>query len=262
MELLYTVTLASPLNSLLAAVGIEVPTSLVFGVIVALVVILALQFKNSASSEGTVPTKRGSTALIYGGTGAGKTVLFGQLSREKFLPTLTSQTANIAKVSVSGADNEIQVVDYPGHYRLRQGLDKYVARAGCVVFVVNANGDEASYRAAADYLYSLFTNHVVNDLQIPILIALNKSELLTAKSQHSVRTILEKELNELRSSQAATPGQQDSDDDIFLGILGQRFSIDQLPFEVSFAEISGKEGNVEPVLSFLRESSQGFGQSI
>lgn len=102
---------------------------------------------------------------------------------------------------------QVKVIDYPGHYRLRQGVEKYIHRAGCIIFVVNANASETEFRQAAEYvsndepsadllsyLYGLFTNPFINDLEIPFLIALNKSEMLTAKNETTIRKILETEL--------------------------------------------------------------------
>lgn len=68
--------------------------------------------------------------------------------------------------------------------------------------------------------------------------------------------------NELRSSRAATPGQQDTEDKVFLGVLGDSFDFSQLPFETTFAAISAKQGTIEPVLTFLATVSADFNSTI
>jgi len=104
-------------------------------------------------------------------------------------------------------------------------------------------------------LFDLLSNSVINKRRIPILIACNKQDLLTAYKAQSVRSLLEKEIEKLRHTRSTVPSQQEesgsSAEDMSIGLEGEEFSMDHLELPVSFAEISAKDGNIQKVVTFV-----------
>eukprot|EP01126_Amoeba_proteus_P000322 TRINITY_DN100_c0_g1_i7.p1 TRINITY_DN100_c0_g1~~TRINITY_DN100_c0_g1_i7.p1 ORF type:complete len:164 (-),score=39.13 TRINITY_DN100_c0_g1_i7:161-652(-) len=148
------------------------------------------------------------------------------------------------------------LVDFPGHHRLREGLKQHLLNTGMIIFVVDANATKPVFMSDADYLYTLFTDSYVNETQVPFCIACNKSDLLTALPKEEIKLILERELNEIRASQMAQPGREELQDKIFLGIEGEKFSMDHVPFPVQFVQISVKDledPGWQELLTFIRE---------
>jgi len=120
--------------------------------------------------------------------------------------------------------------------------------------LVDSNADAAKIRQSALYLYTLFTNRTINKNNTPILIACNKSDLVTANSVESITKEIEKELNELRKSKTATPGAAEKDDEVFLGIEGEAISLKQLPLLISSTKCSVKSNQLQSVIDFIKNS--------
>ena len=111
-------------------------------------------------------------------------------------------------------------------------------------------------------MFDLFTNATLNDNQVPFLIACNKHDMITAKSQSSIKNQLEKEMyvliwiclnclsDQLRMTRTATPGQEDNEE-IFIGTKGKPFTMDQLTNSVEFCECSGQKPSLVPVIDFM-----------
>jgi signal recognition particle receptor subunit beta len=198
--------------------------------------------------------------LILGCCDTGKTSLFLKLcSPESNGSTVSSQRANETSVSIL-LDNKptlVKVIDFPGHNRLRDGVQKYLNDVAGIIFLVDANVDRHEFTKSADYLYYLFTDKTINKYQIPIHVACNKSEMLTHRKAEDIKQILESELSLIRDSQSSQPGRQDVDEQpIFLGIEGQKFKMDQLEFEVDFSNISIKDDimNRKSITQFIKDS--------
>ena len=73
-------------------------------------------------------------------------------------------------------------------------MSEYLPRARDIVFLIDAVAFPAQVRDVANYLYLILMNPAVNKSETPILIACNKSEMLTAQSPDAIRKQLEKEL--------------------------------------------------------------------
>jgi signal recognition particle receptor subunit beta len=208
-------------------------------------------------------TKNKRTArdiLILGCCDSGKTSLFLKLcTPEAKGSTVSSQKPNETSVSIDleKIPTLVKVIDYPGHNRLRDGVQKYMKDVAGIIFLVDANVDRSEFTKSADYLYYLFTDKTVNKYQIPIHVACNKSEMLTHRKAEEIKEILESELSLIRDSQSSQPGRQDVDEQpIYLGIEGQKFKMDQLEFEVQFSNISIKDDvmNRKSVTQFIKDS--------
>jgi len=229
--------------------------SLIF--VFTIMVLFVLKF---AFSWSTKKKRNAREVLILGCCDAGKTSLFLKLcSPESNGSTVSSQKANETSISIL-LDNKptlVKIIDYPGHNRLRDGVQKYLNDVASIVFLVDANVDKHEFTQSADYLYYLFTDKTINKYQIPIHVACNKSEMLTHRKAEDIKQILENELSLIRDSQSSQPGREDVDDlPIYLGIEGQKFKIDQLDFEVTFSNISNTDDtlNRKSVTKFIQDS--------
>jgi len=168
------------------------PTFILIGLLVLVVVFLLLSLRGSKKRP------KGSIHLITGITNSGKTTLYARLYRGSFDKTVSSLLENEAKFPLSGHDNEdkiYHIVDYPGHLEVKNKLfSDFVPNAKSIIFMVDAVNFPAQVRDVAGYLYMLLMNKSVNDLEIPILVACNKSEMITAQEPEKIRKQLEKEL--------------------------------------------------------------------
>jgi len=203
--------------------------------------------------------KRGNTVILVGLCDSGKTTLFLVLRTGRAGETVTSMTVNedtfcLYKEPLNG--KPVHIVDFPGFHRLRSDLyKKYINQATGIIFLVDAVEFGSHVSAVGEYLYELFTHPVIQEKKLPMLIACSKSEVATAKSAVAVKKELESELNQVRQTQASKPKAQGGtvSEDVFLGIEGKTFKMEQLPMLVEFAEFSSKSGNIDSVRQFIRK---------
>lgn len=147
----------------------------------------------------------------------------------------------------------MKVVDFPGHHRLREELISSLGTAGALVFVVDAVNIKNETRPVAQFLYDIFTNVDVNKASLPILVACNKQDIVTATRPSEVQALLERELDQLRSTRASTPMQEGTQrgEEIFLGIEGEKFNMAHLPLQVAFVDCSAKDNDLDSVKSWM-----------
>ena len=151
--------------------------------------------------------------------------------------------------SATLSEKNIQLVDLPGHPRLRSHLlAQHLAGAQGVVFMIDpaTNASATSIQATAEHLHVLLgllrTMELkgVRDIP-PVLLQLSKSDTWTAiqkqRSQERVKSALERELEKRRKASAAA------------GAAGQARleSIDELP--------SGSSGSAFSFFNLFRSSS-------
>lgn len=86
------------------------------------------------------------------------------------------------------------MVDIPGHERLRFKFSEFMPIARAVVFVVDSAAVPRQTRLLAEYLYDILSNKFTQEERIPVLIACNKTELLTAFRKERIRSALEGEM--------------------------------------------------------------------
>jgi len=158
---------------------------------------------------------------------------------------------SIIRIAGTSLKNPIRVIDYPGHDRLREGLTKLLPSVAGIIFMVDANADDVTLKKSADLLYALFTDKFLYNNEVPFHIACNKSEMMTSKSVEHIKTVIEEELNAVRSSRTAAPGQEEQENQIYLGIEKEQLSLSQLPFPVTFGSCSVKNGDTKEILKFI-----------
>lgn len=185
--------------------------------------------------------------LLLGQTNAGKSALFFLLHGEE-CKTVSSLKPNQDAVYVDGL--KVDMIDYPGHNRMRNFAHELVDRAKCVVYMIDAS-DKPRFRDVAENLYELFTLKSINTFRTPILLVCNKSDLPNARVVPVVQEDLEREIERLRVSRGATLEGQDEVDN-FLGIDGEAFKMDHAPCVVDFCEASVINGKTEDITCWIR----------
>lgn len=200
--------------------------------------------------------KRGDLLLILGQTGAGKTALFFQLKDSEMPKTVSSLKPLRSRVDVpgdeGGAAASVEAVDFPGHLRLRNRLQELLPQARCIVYVVDSE-DKQKLKDVAEHLYELFTNNDINALRTPIILACNKSDSTTARTEKFIIDEIEREIERMRISRGATLEGQDQADS-FLGIEGEKFKLmEHSPCHIESCSISVKKPALDPLYSFLRQ---------
>lgn len=87
-----------------------------------------------------------------------------------------------------------EVVDMPGHDRIRFRYADFLAITRSIVFVVDSTSLTKQIRPVAEYLYDILAKPVVQKERTPILVACNKSDLITALSVEKIKFMLETEM--------------------------------------------------------------------
>ncbi|GAQ79462.1 signal recognition particle receptor subunit beta [Klebsormidium nitens] len=201
---------------------------------------------------------KGDTIILAGLTGAGKTALFTQL-RDGSLHsgTVTSMEPNVGRFVLYGekpTSKPVQIADIPGHPRLRTKLDEYLPKARGIVFVVDAVDFMPNLRAVTELLYDILTRREVVRRRIPVLIACNKMDRLTAHTVDFIRKQLEKEIDKLRVTRTSiSDADVGSAEEIHLGKEGEAFKFAQTLNKVTVEEVSVHKDNLDGIREFIRE---------
>ncbi|CAD7700227.1 unnamed protein product [Ostreobium quekettii] len=200
---------------------------------------------------------RGSSMLLVGPSGAGKTVLFLQLKEGDTLNgTVTSMDENEGTFrpkaeGADGIDSAVHFVDLPGHPRLKHKLEKYIGGAAGIVFMLDATDFMPHSKDIAEQLYDLLTHPVFRNHHIPLLLACNKADLgAKAHTDNFIVKLLEREIENLRSTQSTLEGEGRRTP---IGKEGEAFSFKHVVSKVAVAKISAITGDIGPVLQFTRE---------
>jgi len=201
---------------------------------------------------------RGQLALILGQCGAGKTAMFYRMRDQEEVQSVSSLKAqrDTFKIQVGEGSDEVlgplEVVDYPGHARLRTKAAELLPQARCIVYVVDSE-DKQRLKDVAEHLYELLTDPEVNELHTPILLACNKSDLSTARTEKFIVEEIEREMEQMRVSRTAALEGQDSAES-YLGVDGEKFKLlEHAPCPVSTCRISSKKAILDPLYDFLRQ---------
>eukprot|EP00736_Rhodelphis_marinus_P004832 Rmarinus@m.14891 len=231
----------------------EVLIILATGILAVVIAALFLKFSKRKHVKDTV--------LLLGPTGSGKTRAFLLLKSGSFGETHTSLKPNDLKFSIhekccvdGSPSKEIRFVDFPGLPRLRSKLSSYLQQASCIVFFVDSAELSGNIEPTASYLFDVLTDASVAESQTPLLVACNKSDLPLALGPSLIRSRLETELTRLRETRGAAPdeaGDEQTQEKVFLGYDGEKFSFDHSPCPVTFAPCSLHKTSVEPILEFI-----------
>merc|ERR1740121_228692 len=196
---------------------------------------------------------RGQVALILGQCGAGKTALFFRLRDKVEVQSVSSLKPLRDKMQIEElAAGAVEVVDYPGHQRMRGRAAELLPEARCIVYLVDSE-DKPRMKDVAEHLYELFTHPQIVDLHIPILLAFNKIDLPTARTEKFIVDEIEREIEIMRNSRGATLEGQDQADS-YLGVDGEKFKLlEHSPCPVETCRISVKKPVLDPLYDFMRQ---------
>ncbi|KAI8597481.1 signal recognition particle receptor beta subunit [Dissophora ornata] len=207
----------------------------------------------------SIGAKRNSknTILLTGLPFAGKTVIHYMIKNNKAVETVTSMKENEANLVLTEGKAPIHIVDIPGHERLRFKFSEFMPIARAVVFVVDSSTASRQIRFLAEYLYDILGDKFAQDEKIPVLIACNKSDLLTSFKKERIQSLLEAEINKLRQTRTAALDTQDSEgnENVFLGFEGKDFSFLDLENEVEFIECSAENKDIEGIKDWMASAT-------
>lgn len=201
--------------------------------------------------------ERGQMLLLLGQCGAGKTALYYQLKDQSEVKLVSSLSPNRDKLRIKVGDTEeylgpIETIDYPGHQRFRGKQAELYADARCIVYLVDSE-DKQKLKDAAEHLYEILTCQEVIELHIPILLACNKSDIGTARTEKFIVEEIEREMEQMRVSRGATLMDQDQADS-YLGVDGEKFKlVEHSPCPIEICRISTKKPDISPVYDFLQQ---------
>ncbi|KAF9974059.1 hypothetical protein BGZ65_008928 [Modicella reniformis] len=204
---------------------------------------------------GIIGSKKNSknTFLLTGLPFAGKTAVYYMINHNKAVETVTSIKENETDFLLTEGKPPVHIVDIPGHERLRFKFSEFMPIARAVVFVVDSSTVSRQTRLLAEYLYDILADNFAQNEKIPILIACNKSDLLTAFKKERIQSLLEEEINKLRQTKTAALDTQESEgnENVFLGFEGKDFSFQDLENEVEFIECSTENKDVEGIKDWM-----------
>ncbi|KAJ1977406.1 hypothetical protein H4R34_003589 [Dimargaris verticillata] len=197
------------------------------------------------------------TFAIVGLSGAGKTALFTQIQHGQPHCTHTSMSANHGSVQLDSQQKPWQVVDIPGHPRLRPLYQAVLEDAQGLIFMVDSTHFTRQVRDVADCLYGVLALPKIAEQRTPVAIVCNKRDLLTALPANNVQRQLESEINRLRTTRGAALESHTQEASQrpheFLGYEDKDFHFDHLPNPVVFIEFSTKNDTPEKVLAWMAD---------
>jgi len=168
------------------------------------------------------------------------------------LKTQTSIKQNSGKLNANASPNgkPWKLIDVPGHERVRNKYfhnNKDNARA--ILFLIDSVNFPREIRDVAECMYDLLANRTMQKNKVSVMVACNKQDVATAKSDKVIKAQLEKELNKLRHTRsAALLGIDDnsSSKNAFSGKQGKDFEFTHFsPIKVDFCECNLKNEQVE-----------------
>ncbi|KAJ2934911.1 hypothetical protein H1R20_g2176, partial [Candolleomyces eurysporus] len=186
-------------------------TLLISSLIAALVLVVILVFVSRKKSNA-----QGNALLLVGPMDSGKTTIFSRLVYNQHIPTTTSLQTNASSFTPVPSKT-IQIIDIPGHPRIRGQFADHLNSAKAVAFVVDSNTVSRNGPAVAEHLHHIL--HALTNLPpsqaAPVLaIICNKSDVLKSSSSttssalaiNRVKAILERELEKRRVAQTGGVG--------------------------------------------------------
>jgi signal recognition particle receptor subunit beta len=205
----------------------QISTDTSLKIIIAVVAIVVIAIIATLLGRSRRPAR--DLILLLGQCGAGKTTLFYHWSNKgmKNIKTVTSQNPNRGFVL---EDIKHEVIDYPGHPRLRSGAFNLMPRA-----------DKGSLKSVAENLFDIFAFKDLSN-KTRMMLCFNKSDLTTAMKYEEILTVINQEIESLRKSRS----------DEFVGIEGESFDIlTHAPVSVTLGTSSVIKRDLESIDQFL-----------
>ncbi|KAI8982243.1 signal recognition particle receptor, beta subunit [Mycotypha africana] len=147
----------------------------------------------------------------------------------------------------------------PGHDRVRYRYLDFLPVTRCIIYVIDSTTVNRQIRPVAEYLYDILAKPKVQKQRIPILIACNKSDMITALPVEKIKTLLEAEMNRLRATRTARVEQQQADVDdeeeqeAYLGYEGENFKFDHVDNTVDFESCSVEKQELDNIKDWIMQ---------
>ncbi|KAI8077909.1 signal recognition particle receptor subunit beta-like protein [Gilbertella persicaria] len=203
----------------------------------------------------TVYTKKQSknTILLLGISDAGKTAMYILLKNGKKHPTVSSMKENEGQITIN--NKVFDLVDVPGHDRVRYRYVDFLPVTRSIVFLVDSTSITRHIRPVAEYLYDILAKPDVQKQRMPILIACNKSDMITALPTEKIKALLETEIHRLRATRTARVEQQESDEqEAYLGYEGEDFKFDHIDNPIDFEACSVEHQQMDHIKNWIAQS--------
>ncbi|GAW09654.1 signal recognition particle receptor subunit [Lentinula edodes] len=203
----------TPISEPKLPVSMSSQTLILASLFVAIISIAIFIFVSRRKSQ----SKR-NLVLLIGPSNSGKTAIFSSLVYGQAPPTITSMQANSSFLDLPGKRDPIQIVDVPGHPRLRDQFKDFLSSAKALAFVVDANTASRNTAVVAEHLHAVLDAIMAIPPSQPLptlLILAHKCDLIKASSSSAdtsalavtrVQTILERELERRKLSQSGGMG--------------------------------------------------------
>ncbi|KAI9012101.1 signal recognition particle receptor beta subunit-domain-containing protein [Phycomyces nitens] len=194
----------------------------------------------------------GDTILLLGVSDAGKTALYTLIRFGKKAATVTSMKENQSSVTLG--NKTFDLVDMPGHERIRYRYSEFIPVGRGIVYVIDSTTVSRQIRPVAEYLYNVLASLEAQKRKMPVLIACNKADMITALPKDKIQALLEAEINRLRGTRTAAVEQQNSegdDQESFLGYEGEAFRFEHLETMVDFETCSVQKEEIETVTGWI-----------
>lgn len=175
--------------------------------------LLSLALATRALGGSSKDRSRSNAIVIMGVQGCGKTCAWQALRYgEQRFATCTSAAVNdAADGEIVGKDERgrevkrrVRLVDVPGHAKLRPEAMEWLRRARAVVFVVDSVSFANDRREVAQFLFEILSDEHFQRGKLPLMVACNKSEKLTAHTPDFIRKRLEREIEAARRAAAGS----------------------------------------------------------
>jgi len=196
--------------------------------------------------------KKTKNVALIGLMGSGKTKLFYHLVAEHSVSSVTSQATNQFTLEVGS--RSVNLIDMPGHARVRTEIMSAVRGWDAVVFVVDATTvlTGQTMNQIANFLYDVLSVERVIARRVPVLVACAKSDVEFARPPDVIQSELELEFgcireNRLQSNLIGTGDEQQ----LFLGEEGRKFAFNQIRNPVDCVACSVNENNTGRVREFI-----------
>lgn len=181
------------------------------------------------------------TVLIVGPCGSGKTALLYHWSLKKRVQTVTSQTAN----------RWGEIVDFPGHPKLRMGALNLIPQTRRIVYLVDGGCTKESLKLVAENVYDILTHKKLGKYT-KMLICSSKSDLPNARTPQELENILNLEIETLRKSRAQEL-EGDNAGDHYIGVDDEIFNLRKhSPIDVEFGKCSVKNKELDVINEFIK----------
>lgn len=152
-----------------------------------------------------------NTILIMGPEGSGKTCLWHWLRFGTELGTVTSGKVNEETFQLHSEVKEginrspVHIVDCPGNPRLCNIPKDFFPVTTGIIYLIDSTNFRDQARVIGDQLYQILTSEKLIRNECEVFIACNKSDLEASKDWELIKKHLQKEMNNLCKSKAASP---------------------------------------------------------